>query len=79
MATVGWVTYLRGLFHHSHTDKVTEHLEQIDQRNREVRHDLKNVQTRTDALARLIESMREEERPRWEGDGGNGNGKRPRS
>lgn len=78
MAAVGWLNYLRGLFHHSHTDKVAEHLEQIDQRHREVRHDLKNVQTRTDALARLIESMREEEHPRWE-DGGSGSRNRPQS
>jgi hypothetical protein len=40
---------------------LTEHIERIDSRNREVRHDLNNVRATTSALQRLVESMREEE------------------
>jgi hypothetical protein len=72
VAAAEWLSYLRGLFHHWHTDKVAEHIERIDQRNREVRHDLNNIQARTDALARLVESMREEEYTQCN----SGNGKR---
>lgn len=42
-------------------DAVSEHIERIDERNREVRHDLNNVRATTHALQRLVESMREEE------------------
>jgi len=47
--------------HGNGRDAVSEHIERIDERNREVRHDLNNVRATTHALQRLVESMREEE------------------
>lgn len=34
---------------------------QVDQQNREVKHDLRNLAQRTDALRHLVQSMREDE------------------
>lgn len=33
----------------------------LDNRQREIRHDLKNIQTRTEALKRLVRKMREDD------------------
>jgi hypothetical protein len=33
----------------------------LDNRQREIRHDLKNIQTRTEALKRLVRRMREDD------------------
>jgi hypothetical protein len=40
---------------------VAQKIHDLDEQQREVRHDLKNVQARADALARLVEGMREDD------------------
>ncbi len=44
-----------------HTESLSDHITTLDARNREVRHDLKNVQTRVDYIKSLVLSMREDE------------------
>lgn len=43
------------------SSRATRRVEEVDQQTREIRHDLKNIQARNDALARLVSSMREDD------------------
>jgi hypothetical protein len=58
--------WLHNLFFNSRSARLIEHVHRVDQQNREVRHDLKNIQTRTDALRALVLGMREDEQWRLE-------------
>jgi len=40
--------------------QIEKKVEQIDEKNREISRDLRNLQTRTDALKNLVGSMRED-------------------
>lgn len=48
-----------------HETVVRDHLTTLDARNREVRHDLKNVQSSVDYVKKLVLSMREDDT--WRG------------
>lgn len=41
--------------------RVSERIEQLDQRNRELRHDINNIRASASALERLVAKMREDD------------------
>jgi hypothetical protein len=51
--------WLLSLF--SHRSRLAARMERLDEHNREVRHDLKNVQAHTDYLRSLVLGMRRED------------------
>jgi hypothetical protein len=48
-------------------EDLTQRLERMDHQHREVRHDIKNVETRLDLIKRLVTDMRDES-PSWKRD-----------
>jgi len=55
-------TYLR-IFFTSDIKSLQENMDQLDQRNREVRHDLRSIKTTTSALEALIKRIHPEHDP----------------
>jgi hypothetical protein len=55
----GWLKRLYCMW--KSTDAIQDRVEQMDKRNREVKHDLNNIAFRADALRRMVMRMREDE------------------
>lgn len=68
----GWLCNLcRLLYSRRSSEDIAKRVERMDKQNREVRHDLKNIEFRADALRQLVMNMREDDA--WRHEGGNHN------
>lgn len=58
----GW--FARLLYNLRSSNNLVSRIHQMDEQNREVRHEMRNVQTRLELIKRLVINMRDEQ-PSW--------------
>jgi hypothetical protein len=64
MALRDWCEWCVNIFANK-SERLSRRVQQMDERHREVRHELKNVQAHADYLKSLVEGMREEDAVRF--------------